>query len=141
MRVNSARCRERAAGPARIPFAPKAVNRPFSSYPKPAIHARLAHAAPVEVEQTTEVDVLGRDRSKPEITHALYKADQAILPDAARAPDIRHFSFARRAGGARGLWPHPATSQHRRFHASLDRLRGSALGNAVAGDLSGVQTR
>ena len=42
VRVNSARCRERAAGPARIPFATKAVNRPFSSYPKPAIQARIA---------------------------------------------------------------------------------------------------
>ena len=82
----------------------------------------------------------GTDR-KREISHALYKAHQAILSNAAGGADIRHFGFARRAGAARRLWPHRATSQHRRFHASLDRLRGSALGNVVARDLSGIQAR
>ena len=59
-----------------------------------------------------------------------------LLSNAARGPDICHFSVAGRAGGARCLWPHPPTPQHRRLHAFVDRLRGSAVRDALAGNLS-----
>jgi hypothetical protein len=73
---------------------------------------------------------------EPGARDALYETNQAILSDAASGADIRYFSIARRTGDARGLRPHPATSQHRRFHTFADCLRRSARRNARARDLN-----
>src|SRR5271154_5045873 len=63
LRVNSARGCQPAAGPVRIALVTKAVSWPFSSYPKPAIHARIVRPVAVDAEQTTELDVFERKNS------------------------------------------------------------------------------